>query len=241
MSLFKKTLVLSNNGVEGYITIVKLGSDAGAKIVGSIFTENMKGALRIANNTIYFPLNGELTEIDIPNDISQNDKISCTIVDENNIIASVGKIIDIEEINSYFVKVVDNETVEEEIIIDNQENEFLERLHKTNDKDFYLGVKKSLEELFIIHPPEKLLANIIPHSRWAKINYDGTDYYVVGEMKENDKVKFICYGVPGKKNIKPPKFADSICDWLPVSNLRGFDGYYLIFQNANDGTIANID
>lgn len=121
------------------------------------------------------------------------------------------------------------------------ENEFLSRLHSSGTKNFYLNVKERLEDLFIIHPRENELEKIIPESKWVKIRYDGDDYYVVGSLADDGTVAYLAYGVPGVAEVPPPKLASDISDWLPVPNLPPpYKGYWLIFQNAEDGRVGNI-
>lgn len=121
------------------------------------------------------------------------------------------------------------------------EKEFLSRLHSTGTKNFYQNVKERLEDLFIIHPRENELEKLIPESKWVKIRYDGDDYYVVGSLTDDGTVAYLAYGVPGIAEIPPPKLASDISDWLPVPNLPPpYKGYWLIFQNAEDGKVGNI-
>lgn len=106
------------------------------------------------------------------------------------------------------------------------------------DKDFYLGVKNKLEELFIVYPRETRLEKLVPSSKWVKINYDEEDYYVTGVLSEDENVSHIVYGVPAVKEVPPPKGMEDICDFLPVAGMeKGFSGYYLIFQDINTGEI----
>ena len=89
----------------------------------------------------------------------------------------------------------------------------------------------------VVYPAEKGLSEAIPDSEWVKVNYDGEDYYVVGRLKDNGKVRFLGYGVPGKESVKPPKAADGIAQWFPLSGMDGYDGYWLFFQDAETGKI----
>ena len=102
---------------------------------------------------------------------------------------------------------------------------------------YYLGISDRIDELFVVYPAEKGLSEAIPDSEWVKVNYDGEDYYVVGRLKDNGKVRFLGYGVPGKESVKPPKAADGIAQWFPLSGTDGYDGYWLFFQDAETGKI----
>ncbi|NLO63853.1 MAG: hypothetical protein GX095_01245 [Clostridiales bacterium] len=104
-------------------------------------------------------------------------------------------------------------------------------------KNFYQMVRGRLEEIMTINPKEPELERIIPDSEWVKVRYDGEDYYVVGRLYENNVVTYIGYGVPGVENIRPPKEAEELCDFLPLPNKHGA-GYWLMFQKADDGTLS---
>lgn len=117
--------------------------------------------------------------------------------------------------------------------------EILEKLSAKDGAEFYNGVREKVEELFIVFPKEKLLPELIPDSEWVKINYDGEDYYIVGRIFENGRTVLLGYGVPGKKSVTPPKIADEIATWLTVPELgNGYDGYWLIFQDASNGKVV---
>ena len=84
---------------------------------------------------------------------------------------------------------------------------------------------------------EKELAKIIPDSEWVRINYDGDDYYVIGRLRDEGKVKYLGYGVPGREDVKPPKVAEGIASWIPTEEERG---YWIFFQSASTGEIDNV-
>ena len=123
---------------------------------------------------------------------------------------------------------------EEEAV--NEETDMLRRLGEEKT-GYYLGISDRIDELFVVYPAEKGLSEAIPDSEWVKVNYDGEDYYVVGRLKDNGKVRFLGYGVPGKESVKPPKAADGIAQWFPLSGMDGYDGYWLFFQDAETGKI----
>lgn len=102
---------------------------------------------------------------------------------------------------------------------------------------YYLTVKEDLEEIFIKFPEEDCLPRYFFGSRWAKIYYSKSKYYVVGVIKENDKEKYICYGVPSAYSEQPPKELKGYCTFIPISifDMKG-DGYWMMFQDAVLGT-----
>lgn len=287
MTLIKKTIILSSQETQGYCTIVRVGSEIGAKIVGANFTSSMRVGIKIGAQKTYISiLQGAKTEIDLPLSFSQNDNVGCLITSGDTVFAKGGiyiskddMIIPVSIINtpSFKENVVENtnnikidlaasknvkETAQhidiptsksldedktevyttnkelEDAVLD-EDNDILKRLGGENT-NFYATAKDKINELFVIYPPDKNLESMIPDSKWVKISYDGEDYYVVGQLLNEGKLNFIGYGVPGIKAIQPPKITDGYADWLPVNNIKPYDGYWLIFQNAENGKMSNL-
>lgn len=318
MSLIKKTFVLTDRTPKGYVTLVRVGNESGAKIVGETFTQGMKAYLRIGRQSQTVTLAGKRTETELDVELSNADAVSCVVYSEGKIIATGGKELTEREKNALIdgknvksdedekkdktpfaetastaaAEIVEPETeetevseegtdpsaeseqgvteegqnrrrIEEETTEENaeggedpapesenesrtesggersaesDENDMLVRL-KEEKSGYYLGISDKIDELFVVYPNEKLLEEAIPDSEWVKVNYDGDDYYVVGKLKENDKVRYLGYGVPGVAEIKPPKVADGIASWFPLGGLNGYDGYWLFFQDAETGRI----
>ena len=111
-----------------------------------------------------------------------------------------------------------------------------ERLAKPETTDYYQTAKPKLESIFFKFPEEKTLSSIIPESRWAKVNYAGDKYYVVGVIKKDGKERYVCYGVPAKYSATPPKELKGYCSFVPSSffDMKG-DGYWMMFQSAITG------
>lgn len=104
------------------------------------------------------------------------------------------------------------------------------------ENPYYLTVQNELEDLLAKFPEEPCLKRNVPDSRWVKIHYSETKYYVVGIVKENCLEKYICYGVPGKYSPEPPPTLKGFCSFVPCSifDLTG-DGYWMMFQDAITG------
>lgn len=100
---------------------------------------------------------------------------------------------------------------------------------------YYERIKPQIERLFEEFNEEKSLSEVVPDSRWAKIKYDGDDYYVVGVIYDKTRPLYICYGVEGRYGEKPEKIGD-YCSFIPSSifNLKG-DGYWVMYQSAITG------
>ena len=242
MDLIKKTVILTGEKTNGYATIIKVGEDVGAKIVGENFNDNMRGGIRIGKNDIFFfTLDGTKTEREIKNvSIKQSDNVSCVIIDKDAIVARGGNGIKASEIIDHFAEEIAPiipSPMPDEAAKEVQKEELLDRLKVKDGAEYYSKVKDSLDELFVIYPRENALEGIFPDSEWVKINYEETDYYVIGKIKERDRTVMIGYGVPGKKDVPPPKIADGIFSWLSVE-MEEYDGYWLLFQDANTGQLV---
>jgi hypothetical protein len=103
------------------------------------------------------------------------------------------------------------------------------------DHPFYDAVREQLEELFAIHPSESKLAASIPESRFAHIRYGTKDYYVVGVINEQDKPRYICYGVPATKSSITKRDLSENCEFLATDTASPNNGYYMMFQDAITG------
>lgn len=106
---------------------------------------------------------------------------------------------------------------------------------------YYISVKDELSRLFLRFPEEQTLCRLFPGSRWAKINYADEKFYVVGLIREDNKEKYICYGVPAVYSQDPPKALKGFCSFIPLSlfDMKG-KGYWMMFQDANDGKCVRV-
>lgn len=101
---------------------------------------------------------------------------------------------------------------------------------------FYNTVERELNALFSKFPPDDRLKTFFPDSRWAKIPYSKSKYYVVGEIKEKGEYKYVCYGVPATYSPEPPKELKGYCSFIPLSifDMHG-EGFWMMFQSAKTG------
>ncbi len=106
----------------------------------------------------------------------------------------------------------------------------------TEANPFYKSAAENINNLFEKFPEDFSLKKVFPLSRWVKITYGTDKFYIVGEVFEDEKVKYICYGVPSKYSETPPKELDGVCTFVPLSlfNAKG-DGYWIMFQDAVTG------
>lgn len=102
--------------------------------------------------------------------------------------------------------------------------------------NFYQAVKPQLDEMFVRYPAEQRLNSIVPNSKWVRIDVDGDDYYVVGILYDLSQPTFICYGIPGVRNVAPPSEIADVSVWLPLDNAHPDGaGFWVIYQSAHNG------
>lgn len=101
---------------------------------------------------------------------------------------------------------------------------------------FYSEIKEQIDKLFSDNPCEEYLQNLLPNSKWIKVTIGSGDYYVLGIIKEDEKIKYICYGVPGIYQKEPPRELSGYPVWFPLDSEKpeGF-GYWLSYQDAENG------
>jgi hypothetical protein len=97
--------------------------------------------------------------------------------------------------------------------------------------------------MFNSNDAEIVLNEIIPNSKFCKINFDdNTGHYVFGVIYDDNKPKYLCYGVPAKKDSKPPKELSSYYQWLPIDvEEESGDGYYMMYQDASTGQNISVE
>ena len=106
--------------------------------------------------------------------------------------------------------------------------------------NFYEQIKPQLEQLFDNYNHIEELENIIPYSQWVKVDFEGEGKeYVVGKIFDNDTLKYICYGVPGKYSVAPPENLAKYSQWLPLDS-NGEDGYWIMYQDALTGEAQEV-
>lgn len=102
-------------------------------------------------------------------------------------------------------------------------------------KIFYEQIAEQLEQLFASSKRSTDLEELMPETKWARIEFDEKGkYYVVGVI--GSPVEYICYGVPALYTPNPPPQLGGGSRWLPISAEKPQDkGYWLMFQDAISG------
>ena len=102
--------------------------------------------------------------------------------------------------------------------------------------DFFCSKEQDVIRTFRKYPDYPQLKGVFPDSKWVKINYTKTDFYVVGIINEDGKRKYLCYGIPSRYSLTPPKSLDGYCTFIPLSifDTHG-DGFFMMFQDCTTG------
>ena len=125
-----------------------------------------------------------------------------------------------------------DENNKDDIIEEDNEN-----ANNEKEENFITRLKPQIDKLFEKNPIESNLQSIIPNSKWVKIEYeDDGDFYVFGLLYEDEKIKYVCYGVPAVYEDEPPKELSGYPTFLPLNKdeKKGF-GYWLTYQDAETG------
>ena len=113
---------------------------------------------------------------------------------------------------------------------------------ETEKVGFYEEIKGQLAILFEKYPEETFLNEIIPNSKWVKVDYENNgQYFIIGLLYEHGKVEYVCYGMPGEFTTEPPRELSGMCQWLPLDPEKPEElGYWLMYQDAETGENVEI-
>jgi hypothetical protein len=107
---------------------------------------------------------------------------------------------------------------------------------------FFEKLKPQIDKMFDKNPVEENLQNIIPNSKWVRVDCDEGDFYVFGIVYDKNQIaKFVCYGVPAIYEENPPEEVTGFPFFVPLSEGKsdGF-GYWLSFQDAQTGEPVDV-
>lgn len=119
----------------------------------------------------------------------------------------------------------------------------LENTPLPDNVTFYEALSEQIEDLFNKYPAETNLENLVPNSKWVKIDYENDgNYYVLGLIYEDITLKYICYGVPGTYSEIAPNGLDNYSQWLPTDiDNPTEEGYWVMYQDALTGESIEVD
>ncbi|MDD2227520.1 MAG: hypothetical protein PHH71_02960 [Clostridia bacterium] len=112
-----------------------------------------------------------------------------------------------------------------------------------NSVYFFDEISSQINKLFDNYPTDEILCDIIPNSKWVKVDYENDEkFYVVGLIYSNSEVKYVCYGFPAMWTKLPPADFNEKAQWLPidVEEPHG-NGYWITYQDAQDGEMVRVD
>ena len=112
-----------------------------------------------------------------------------------------------------------------------------------DNETFFESISDQIENLFNSYPAENSLEELIPNSKWVKIDYENNgNFYVLGLIYEDITLKYVCYGVPGNYSEIAPNGLDSYSQWLPTDLTNPTqNGYWVMYQDAITGESVLID
>lgn len=289
--LIRKTTVLTGKNAQGHVTLIRVGSSVGLKLILDPAPREELTLCLVAgdNPQINVPVRGARTETNVNLDLEARDDIGAVVYTlsgeaymwggkrervsaPKDAVSSLSGVdpekdlkVDSESNfadpdNSFLRKSPEDsyknseesvaeteytETVNEDISDTTtevgDENELKQEVFApfrfNRGENFYQNIRFRLEEIMTINPECRELEKIIPDSKWVKVYYDEDEYYVVGILTEDGEVTYLGYGVPGVEGIRPPKEAEELCDFLPVSGGEE-EGYWLMFQNSKNGELV---
>lgn len=129
-------------------------------------------------------------------------------------------------------------------VIDMTENETNGNIKKDiSDMTFYERISGQIDKMFRENRQEEVLNEILPNSKFCKVMFeDGSGYYVFGIIYDDGLPKYLCYGLPSKKESEPPTELSNLYQWLPIdANNEDSDGYYMMYQDASTGKNISVE
>ena len=166
----------------------------------------------------------EFNDIYVASDTIDN-QVAVASIDEAKLFET-----DEDEIESIIDNVIDDNIEEIEDVF-REENK---KLGDVEGKDFFELIADQVEDLFDNYPRVDELEELIPNSKWVKIDFENNgNEYVLGLIYDGFDLKYICYGVPGDKDNMPTHLGN--CQWLPLNPKLPSDGYWVIYQDATTG------
>lgn len=123
-------------------------------------------------------------------------------------------------------------------VIDEPDN-----FQKERQPNFYDRISPQINKMFAENNEEKVLSEILPNSKFCRVDFDDRDgYYVFGIIYERGAPKYLCYGLPAKKDSKPPIHLSDYYQWLPVdAQDENGDGFYMMYQDADTGKNISVE
>lgn len=216
----------------------------------SALTENSMEKVKqtLDNNQIYYEDEKEI-EQEIDNCLNEDCNFNCLNCNYKKAFYDTFPQANSEKIirQNKQVKAKDLENAEDDVEISNElEKDITKgklRVPENQSADFIDEIGDQIDLLFKKYPHEEILADIIPNSKWVKVDFNNDNkFYVVGLIYEGEKVKYICYGIPAKWTEFPPADFNEKAQWLPIDlEFPQGEGYWITYQDAIDGNLIQVE
>lgn len=126
--------------------------------------------------------------------------------------------------------------------LDKTIKETFEENKDTDSQNFYERIQEQLNDLFKQHPTEEVLEEILPNSKWLKIELSNNNYYALGIIYQDTKPKYIGYALPQEIAGQPPEDIKEYAQWLPTDITQPTkSGYWLVYQDVDTGDSILVD
>ncbi len=107
---------------------------------------------------------------------------------------------------------------------------------KTDPDGYYLAVKEEVDRLFEHYPRDATLLGAFSCSEWVRVKGTAKDpQYLVGVLREDGRVRYICYALAAEDKNSPPEEIKNVCAFVPLSVYEEDKGFFVIFQSAASG------
>lgn len=94
--------------------------------------------------------------------------------------------------------------------------------------------------VFENYPPDETLNSLINNGKFVNIK-ENSKSYSIGAIYEEEQMKYICYATKSAYNSPAPEELGEHYQWLPLNKEDPLsDGYYIVFQDANDLKIVEL-
>lgn len=106
------------------------------------------------------------------------------------------------------------------------------------ERRYYDTVKEYMDELFQDYSAdEDVLRERVPYSRWKRVEYNDKGGHclvgLVGSPEDENRIRYICYGVPGAAAEKVTPALSDYCQFIPDET--GKAGWWMMYQDAETG------
>lgn len=100
---------------------------------------------------------------------------------------------------------------------------------------YYKNIERDLVNMLDSFEPITELENKILGSRWARVTEETGSDYAVGVIYDEDQIPlYVCYAIEGNADSK----VDENYNYVAIDDEHG---YWIMYQNATDGSVINID